>query len=216
MQIVLVEQSFQSETRRLEPGALGASPVAMYPAAFDFKGERRRQQPQERPADAVILDVGAVAGMLEARHRRQDQFVHHRRVVERKGAGKEPIADNAVRESGVRHRDHGGRDQPHRNGNAQRRLLHPSPEGAEPARMHEHENLMPRPSKRRTRRERPVRCEFRSKARIWEDDRAGRGCHRRLFSRSQPRERKLDRARIEDLRQRAGQHVQGAALIVQV
>jgi hypothetical protein len=43
--------------------------------------------------------------MFEARHGRQYQFVHDCRVVKRKRAGKDPIADNPVRLSCMGDRD---------------------------------------------------------------------------------------------------------------
>src|ERR1700732_1502732 len=66
------------------------------PPALDSDGRRRGEQPRERPADAVIRDIRTFARMLEARHGRKYQFVHNRRIVKRKRAGKDPVADDPV------------------------------------------------------------------------------------------------------------------------
>src|SRR5262249_43828013 len=84
------------------------------------------------------------------------QFVHDRRIIKCKCAGKDPVPYNSVGLSRRRDHDHCRRDQPSRptagmdapsDQIAPDRLLLPSRGGTRPTRMREHENLMPHLSK---------------------------------------------------------------------
>jgi hypothetical protein len=157
MQLALVHQVLERKRGRVEPRALGDSPVSVNPSALDSDGKRRCDQPRERPADAVIRDIRTFARMLEARHGRKYQFVHDRRIVKRKRAGKDPVADDPVCLSCMGDCEQRCSEQPSHptvdafvsDPKVMCRPLLPWSGGARPSIMREHENLMPDLSKAR-------------------------------------------------------------------
>src|ERR1700720_3344605 len=89
--------------------------------------------------------------MLERRRSREYQLVHDRRIVKRKRAGKDPVADDSVRLHCVGKRDHRHSKHPSQptadalviRPKTTRQFLLRSPGGACQLIMREHKTLMP-------------------------------------------------------------------------
>jgi hypothetical protein len=226
MQLALVQQVLERKRGRVESRALGDSPVSVNPSALDSNGKRRCEQPRERSADPVICDIRTFARMLEARHGRKYQFVHDRRIVKRKRAGKDPVANDPVCLSCMGDREQRCSEQPSHpsvdafvsDSKVMGRTLPPSSGGARPSIMREHENLCLTCPKHAHGRPRPMHDGSAQRHGSWwtiENAGIGAGECDRLV-RSDADARKGNRSGVDDVREGSRQRVESTALIVQI
>jgi hypothetical protein len=68
----------------------------VYPTAVNLDLENRRQQPGERPIEAVIGGVATFDRMIERGKIRHNGLVGDGRIVEREGPDEKAIAGNSV------------------------------------------------------------------------------------------------------------------------
>src|SRR5262249_51720130 len=97
VQIVAVDCSFDREIRYIESRPLGGAPVAVNPSAVDADPQRWSQQAKKRPTEPVVDDIATLIGLFGACEQWQYRFIGDGRIVERKRAGKESVAGDAVR-----------------------------------------------------------------------------------------------------------------------
>jgi hypothetical protein len=107
MQLVLVHEPLEREACLIEAILRReARAAAMNPAAVRTKRQLRCQQARERPGDRLVEHIETAPAIWRVLPvgRQNQELVRNRRIVERHGAGKEPVAGNSVRVRGLNQR----------------------------------------------------------------------------------------------------------------